>query len=318
MRREGLTRWREPVPGRDRAALHRSWAPERPDDGPQSGKMNVRRPVLFRMETGAGEGLTRMTDVPVDADTSTNSRRRGGRSKPPGTRTSSARSQKGLSSRCLTRARSARGSGCWTSEPAQAMRPPGPPSEERRSSASTVESMLALARRHHPELDFRQGDVEALPFPDQSFDAVVGNFIMLHLGRPEQAVAEFVRVLAPSGRLALTVWDVPEKARILGVMVDAVGAAGASAPEEIPAGPPIFRFSEEREFDRLLREQARRNRGEDGRFLPLRAFRGRPLAGPSRRHRSRPGSSSPRPTTSNERFVRLSTESCRSTRSARG
>ena len=76
------------------------------------------------------------------------------------------------------------------------------------------EAMLSLARRGHPEIEFRRGDVEALPFPDGSFDAVVGNFIMLHLGRPEQAVAEFVRVLAPGGRLALTVWDVPENGAI--------------------------------------------------------------------------------------------------------
>ena len=117
------------------------------------------------------------------------------------------------------------------------------------------EAMLSLARRGHPEIEFRRGDVEALPFPDGSFDAVVGNFIMLHLGRPEQAVAEFVRVLAPGGRLALTVWDVPENARLLGVLVDAVAAADAKTPEEIPVGPPIFRFADEREFDRLLGSQ---------------------------------------------------------------
>ena len=117
------------------------------------------------------------------------------------------------------------------------------------------EAMLSLARRRYPEIEFRRGDVEALPFPDGSFDAVVGNFIMLHLGRPEQAVAEFVRVLVPGGRLALTVWDVPENARLLGVLVDAVAAADAKTPEEIPVGPPIFRFADEREFDRLLGSQ---------------------------------------------------------------
>ena len=97
------------------------------------------------------------------------------------------------------------------------------------------EAMLSLARRGHPEIEFRRGDVEALPFPDGSFDAVVGNFILLHLGRPEQAAAEFVRVLAPGGRVALTVWDLPEKARLLGVLVDAVAAAERdSPPAEIP------------------------------------------------------------------------------------
>jgi hypothetical protein len=51
------------------------------------------------------------------------------------------------------------------------------------------------------------------------------------------------------------VWDVPEQARFLGVLVDAVAAAGASAPEEMPVGPPIFGFSDEGEFARLLSEQ---------------------------------------------------------------
>jgi ubiquinone/menaquinone biosynthesis C-methylase UbiE len=118
-----------------------------------------------------------------------------------------------------------------------------------------AEAMLALARRLHPQLEFRHGDAEELPFPDGSFDAVVANFVLLHLGRPERAAAEFARLLAPGGRVALTVWDLPERARFLGVLVEAVGAAGASSPEDIPAGPPIFRFSDDEEFARLLREQ---------------------------------------------------------------
>jgi len=75
-------------------------------------------------------------------------------------------------------------------------------------------AMVSLAARRHPELEFRQGDAEALPFADASFDAVLGNFVMLHLGRPEQAAAEFARVLAPGGRLALTVWDLPQRSRL--------------------------------------------------------------------------------------------------------
>jgi ubiquinone/menaquinone biosynthesis C-methylase UbiE len=118
-----------------------------------------------------------------------------------------------------------------------------------------AEAMLARARRLQPQLDFRHGNAEALPFSDGSFDAVVANFALLHLGRPEQAAAEFARVLAPGGRLALTVWDTPDRARILGVLVDAVAAAGAVVPQDIPVGPPFFRFSDEQEFARLLRSQ---------------------------------------------------------------
>ena len=118
-----------------------------------------------------------------------------------------------------------------------------------------AESMIALARELHPELEFLHGDAEALPFPDAAFEAVVANFLLLHLGRPERAVAEFARVLAPGGRVALTVWDLPERARVIGVLVDALAEAGAAPPPELPVGPPFFRFSDEEEFARLLRGQ---------------------------------------------------------------
>src|SRR3954453_23416542 len=118
-----------------------------------------------------------------------------------------------------------------------------------------AEGMLSLARRLHPRLDFRFGNAEALPFADGSFDAVVANFVLLHIGRPERAAAEFARVLDAGGSVALTVWDSPDQARFHGVLIDAVAQAGAGAPRDLPVGPPIFRFSDEQEFADLLGEQ---------------------------------------------------------------
>ena len=129
---------------------------------------------------------------------------------------------------------------------------------ERGASVVGVDisgAMVSLARRLHPELDLREADVEELPFDDATFDAVVGNFMVLHLGRPERATTEFVRVLRPGGRLALTAWDLPEYARLLGVILDAVAEAGASPPEDLPTGPDFFRFSVDEEFDALLGER---------------------------------------------------------------
>jgi SAM-dependent methyltransferase len=118
------------------------------------------------------------------------------------------------------------------------------------------DAMLSLAASRYRELEFRRASAEQLPFSDRSFEAVVGNFVLLHLGRPEQAVAEFVRVLDLGGRLALTVWDVPERSRFIGVFLDAVAEAGASVPADIPAGPPFFRFSDERALTQLMRDQS--------------------------------------------------------------
>ena len=123
-----------------------------------------------------------------------------------------------------------------------------------------AEAMIDLARRLHPDVDFLQADAHALPFEDSSFDAVVGNFVILHLGRPEQAAAEFVRVLVPGGRLALTVWDTPDRARFLGVLVEAFAEAGATPPDDVPSGPDFFRYAKDEAFDALLRDQGLNDR----------------------------------------------------------
>ena len=92
-------------------------------------------------------------------------------------------------------------------------------------------AMVQLAGSHHPEIDFRVADAEALPFEDGSFDAVVSNFIVPHLGRPEQAVGEMARVLEVGGALALTTWDQPERMRLLGLFLDALASAGRHRPK---------------------------------------------------------------------------------------
>jgi SAM-dependent methyltransferase len=113
-------------------------------------------------------------------------------------------------------------------------------------------AMVELAGELTPGIRFLQGDAERLPFADGSFDAVVANFAILHLGRPERAAAEVARVLAPAGRAALSVWDAPERCRLLGLLIEAVAAAGAEAPAEAPAGPDFFRFSDPAELEQLL------------------------------------------------------------------
>jgi SAM-dependent methyltransferase len=113
--------------------------------------------------------------------------------------------------------------------------------------------MIALAAAQYPGIDFRQGDAENLPFSDQSFDAVVSNFGIGHFPRPELAAREFARVLAPHGVVALSWWDVPAHHRLNGIFFDAVNEVQASPPPDLPAGQPMFRFSDDQELSTLLR-----------------------------------------------------------------
>jgi len=113
-------------------------------------------------------------------------------------------------------------------------------------------AMVEMARSQNPEIEFREGDAGALSLADDSFDAVVMNFGMLHLARPESAVSEALRVLRPGGRYAFTVWAKPEEAVGFGIILDAVRKHG-NPDVPLPPGPPFFRFSDAGECDKVLK-----------------------------------------------------------------
>lgn len=56
------------------------------------------------------------------------------------------------------------------------------------------------------EVEFTEGDVEALPYADASFDVVLSQFGHMFAPRPEFAVREMLRVLKPGGRIAFNTW----------------------------------------------------------------------------------------------------------------
>lgn len=64
--------------------------------------------------------------------------------------------------------------------------------------------LLAVARDRNPSADLRVGDMHALPWDDASFD-VVTSFRGIWGTTPE-VLTEVHRVVAPGGRLGLTVW----------------------------------------------------------------------------------------------------------------
>jgi ubiquinone/menaquinone biosynthesis C-methylase UbiE len=113
---------------------------------------------------------------------------------------------------------------------------------------------IDLARRLHPELEFRRGDAHRLALADASFDAAVANFLMPHLADHARAAAELGRVLVDGGRIALSTWDRPERTPLPGALFLAVGQAGAPAADGVPPGPPFFRYADDAALAGLLHD----------------------------------------------------------------
>jgi ubiquinone/menaquinone biosynthesis C-methylase UbiE len=113
-------------------------------------------------------------------------------------------------------------------------------------------AMVAHARANHPGLEFREGNAEQLPLENALFDAAVMNFGILHLSRPERALAEACRVLRAGGRFAFSVWAKPQEAIGFKIVLRAVEAFGESRVA-LPEGPPFFRYSDPEECFSALR-----------------------------------------------------------------
>jgi SAM-dependent methyltransferase len=56
------------------------------------------------------------------------------------------------------------------------------------------------------EIDWHEGDAEALPFPDAGFDVVVSQFGHMFAPRPDVVMREMLRVLRPGGTIAFATW----------------------------------------------------------------------------------------------------------------
>ena len=65
------------------------------------------------------------------------------------------------------------------------------------------EQMLVRARRKAPDLEWLQGDLLALPFADDSFDAATIGFGIRNVADLQRGIAELRRVLKPGGKLAI-------------------------------------------------------------------------------------------------------------------
>jgi SAM-dependent methyltransferase len=86
------------------------------------------------------------------------------------------------------------------------------------------------------EVEWHEGDVEALPFEDALFDVVVSQFGHMFAPRPDVAIKEMLRVLKPGGTIAFSTWP-PEL-----IMGRSFALVARYMPPPLPevAPPPLW------------------------------------------------------------------------------
>jgi len=110
-----------------------------------------------------------------------------------------------------------------------------------------VAEMVEAARREANRRGFHNASFElafadSLPFPANTFDAVVSRFGVMFFPSPVDSVREMLRVLKPGGRISLAVWHFAERnpfhytlSRVVERYVD--------SPPPAPDSPEPFRFA---------------------------------------------------------------------------
>jgi ubiquinone/menaquinone biosynthesis C-methylase UbiE len=107
--------------------------------------------------------------------------------------------------------------------------------------------MVEAARREANRRGFHNASFEvafadSLPFPANTFDAVVSRFGVMLFPSPVDSVREMLRVLKPGGRISLAVWHFAERNPFHYTLSRVVDRYVASPPVA-PDSPDAFRFA---------------------------------------------------------------------------
>lgn len=73
-------------------------------------------------------------------------------------------------------------------------------------ASNLIAQARARATAQRLRVGFEEGDCEAMPYADHSFDVVVSMFGVMFAPRPDRALAELVRVTRPGGLIAMANW----------------------------------------------------------------------------------------------------------------
>jgi SAM-dependent methyltransferase len=104
-----------------------------------------------------------------------------------------------------------------------------------------AEAMLSIARSRVPAGDFREGDLEALPFADEAFDVVTAFNSLQYAGNPVAALREVGRVTKRGGSIVVMTFGNPDGMEVVALLT----ALKPLLPPPPPGAPGPFALSDE-------------------------------------------------------------------------
>ena len=102
------------------------------------------------------------------------------------------------------------------------------------------DALLAVARTRVPDADLRVGDMEALPYDDDTFDLVTGFNAFFFANDIVVALREAGRVAKPGAAVVIQVWG-PHEHNDLVAMLELVGPLFPARPADAPPEPDYSR-----------------------------------------------------------------------------
>lgn len=108
--------------------------------------------------------------------------------------------------------------------------------------------MLAMAESLEPGIEWHQGDIQSLPFPDQSFDLVICQQGLQFPPDRQAGAREFHRVLRRGGRIVLAIWTEVAKAPGHAALFAALGTRLGTDMNT----PPPWSFADESKVRELV------------------------------------------------------------------
>ena len=130
-------------------------------------------------------------------------------------------------------------------------------------STDVAEEMLKIAKENAEKrgiknFETKAADVCELPFDDNSFDAISCRFGFMFFPDMLMAAKEMARVLKPGGRIATSVWNVPEKNFWITSIVGTI-YKNMELPAPPPGAPGMFRCAADGFIAGLFKEAGLKN-----------------------------------------------------------